>query len=58
MKKTGKDFRMSKQTKVMLALSKFKDAQSRGNFKRAMIDAQSTAQSASRTMQKGSNDGE
>lgn len=44
MKKTGKDFRLNKQTKVMLALSKFKSEQDRSNFKKAMVDAQSSSE--------------
>jgi len=40
MLKPTANFRMSKTTKTGLALSKFKDAHQRGQWKRAMIDAQ------------------
>ena len=36
-------FKLSKTTKTMLALGKFKDEHDRGAWKRAMIDAQLSA---------------
>lgn len=38
--KPNKDFRMSKQTKVMLASTMFMDPAMRSSFKRSMIEAQ------------------
>ena len=40
MLKPTSTYKMSKQTKTGLALSKFKDAHQRGAWKRAMIDAE------------------
>lgn len=40
MNKPTANYRMSKPTKTMLALGKFKDAHARGQWKRAMIDAE------------------
>lgn len=37
------NYKMSKPTKTMLALTKFKDAHQRGAWKRAMIDAELSA---------------
>ena len=44
--KADKNFRMSSTTKAMLALGKFKDAHERGQWKRAMIQAQLAAEAA------------
>lgn len=44
--KPDKNYRMSSTTKAMLALGKFKDAHQRGQWKRAMIDAELTADAA------------
>ena len=41
--KPGPNYKMSSATKTGLALSKFKDAHQRGQWKRAMIDAELTA---------------
>lgn len=38
--KADKNFRLSPTTKVILALTKFKSAEDRNAFRRAMIDAQ------------------
>ena len=38
--KADKNFRLSKTSKRMLALMKFKDEHARGEFKRMMIDAE------------------
>lgn len=35
-----KNYRMTKQTKIMLALSKFKSAEDRNTFKKLMIQAE------------------
>jgi hypothetical protein len=40
--KTSSTFKLSKRTKTLLALLKFKDQHDRNGFKRAMIDAQAT----------------
>ena len=40
MNKPTANYRMSKPTKTMLALGKFRDAHDRGQWKRAMIDAE------------------
>jgi hypothetical protein len=37
------NYKMSKQTKTSLALGKFKDAHARGQWKRAMIEAELSA---------------
>lgn len=57
MKKTGKDFRMNKEVKRMLALLPFKDKEARSNFKRAMIDAQATAEYVIRENQRNKTNG-
>lgn len=51
--KTSKDFRLSKETKRLLAQNKFIDNESRSHFKNLMIDAQVRAERASRDNQKG-----
>lgn len=57
--KANKDFRMSKETKRMMALFGFKTEQDRSNFKNAMIDAQLTAEKSRRDNQRGrAKDGE
>lgn len=43
-----KTFRMSKATKTRIALGKFHTTDSRHSFKRAMIDAQLSAESSRR----------
>jgi hypothetical protein len=43
MAKTGPTFKLSKATKTSLALGKFKDEHARGQWRRAMIDAEYTA---------------
>ena len=40
MLKPTSTYKMSKQTKTSLAMSHFKDAHARGQWKRAMIDAE------------------
>lgn len=44
--KPTKDFKMTKRNKTLIALGKFKDEHARGAFKRAMIDAQLSAEKA------------
>jgi hypothetical protein len=46
--KADKNFRMAGQTKRMLALMPFRDAEDRNSFKRAMISAQLAAEAAAR----------
>jgi len=58
MARTGKDFRLSKEAKRMLALMPFKSNEDRNNFKRAMIDAEATAERISRDNQRGKSNGE
>lgn len=58
MARTGKDFRMTKETKRMLALMPFKTNEDRNNFKRAMIDAQATEERVARDNQRGKSNGE
>jgi hypothetical protein len=41
--KAGPNYKMSKQLKSSLALGNFKDAHARGQWKRAMIEAELTA---------------
>ncbi len=48
MMKPDKNFRMWNSTKTALALGTFKDAHERGEFKRQMIQAQLTYESAKR----------
>ncbi len=43
MLKPGPNYRMSSLTKASLALSKFKDAHARGQWKRAMVQAELAA---------------
>lgn len=43
-----KNYRMSKQTKTILALSKFKSAEQRSDYKRLMIRAEHHAATAPR----------
>jgi hypothetical protein len=40
MNKPTSNYKMSKPTKTLLALGKFKDAHARGHFKRMMIQAE------------------
>jgi hypothetical protein len=40
--KTTSAFKLSKRTKTLLALLKFRDQHDRNGFKRAMVDAQAT----------------
>ena len=47
--RTSSTFKLSKQTKTMLALMKFKNDQDRHGFKNAMIDAQVAARIVPRT---------
>lgn len=51
--KSSKDFRMSKQTKRLMALLPFKTQEERSSFKRGMIDAQLTEEKAKRESQRG-----
>ena len=44
--RTDKNFKLSKTTKRMMALGKFKSNEDRNNFKRAMIEAEATAMQA------------
>jgi hypothetical protein len=46
--KTDKNFRLSKTTKRMLALLPFRDQEDRNAFKRAMISAQLSEETANR----------
>jgi hypothetical protein len=46
--KADKNFRLKASTKAMLALGKFKDAHDRGQWKRAMIQAQLAEEAAHR----------
>lgn len=46
---TNKAFRLSKQTKRLLALLPFKDAHQRGAFRRAMIAAEHAAKQVVKT---------
>ena len=41
--KPGPNFKLSKRTKTVLALGKFKDEHDRGAYKRAMIQAELAA---------------
>lgn len=41
--KPGPNFKLSKRTKTVLALGKFKDEHDRGAYKRAMIQAELNA---------------
>ena len=47
--RTGSTFKLSKRTKTMMALMKFKSDQDRHGFKNAMIDAQVAASIVPRT---------
>ena len=47
--RTTSTFKLSKRTKTMMALMKFKDDQARHAFKNAMIDAQVAASIVPRT---------
>lgn len=58
MARTSKDFRLSKETKRMLALMPFKSNEDRNNFKKAMIDAQATEERVARDNQRGKSNGE
>lgn len=51
-----KNFKMWASTKTALALHKFKDAHERGEFKRAMIQAQLAYESAKRAALKSKAD--
>lgn len=48
-----KDFKLSRETKRILALGKFRNDHERGAWKRAMIDAQVTAEKFKRDSQRG-----
>lgn len=56
MMKPDKNFKMWASTKAALALTKFKDAHERGEFKRMMIDAQLHYESAKRATLKSKAD--
>lgn len=56
MMKPDKNFKMWASTKTALALGKFKDAHERGQFKRAMIDAQLHYEAAHRSALKSKAD--
>ncbi len=43
-----KNFRLTKRTKTVLALGKYRDSHDRGSFRRMMIDAQLHEESARR----------
>ena len=45
---SDKNFRMNSLTKKLLGLTKFKNSHERGEFKRAMIDAQLAEEAAHR----------
>lgn len=51
--KPNKDFRMSKETKRLMALLSFKNEQSRSDFKKGMIDAQLTEEKSRKDSQRG-----
>lgn len=51
--KPNKDFKMSKETKRLMAALKFKDETARSDFKKAMIDAQLTSEKSRRDNQRG-----
>lgn len=38
--KTNSTFKMAKQTKIMLALTKFKNSEAKTNFRKLMIESQ------------------
>lgn len=48
-----KDFKLSKETKRILALGKFKSDHERGAWKRAMIEAQLVSEKFKRDSQRG-----
>jgi hypothetical protein len=56
MLKPTSSYKMSGPTKTMLALGKFKNAEQRNGWKRAMIDAELTAEHAKKTSGKRSKD--
>lgn len=45
---SDKNFRMKRSTKIAMALGSFKNAHARGDFKRAMIQAQLAEEAAKR----------
>lgn len=47
--KSDKNFRMAKTTKTLLAMLPFANQEERNHFKRAMIDAQITAERAAKS---------
>lgn len=56
--KTDKNFKISKETKRMMALFKFKDQHDRGSFKKSMIEAQAVSERIDRENKKGKSSGE
>lgn len=56
--KTDKNFKISKQTKRMMALFKFKDQHDRGAFRKSMVEAQAASEKIDRENKKGKSDGE
>ena len=56
MLKPTSTYKMSGMTKAMLASTRFKTAEQRNSWKRAMIDAELTAEHAKRTAGKRSKD--
>jgi hypothetical protein len=52
-----KNFKMKPSTKAMLALGKFSDSHARGQWKRAMIDAQLCEDAAKRASLKSKDTG-
>lgn len=51
-----KNFKLKRSTKVAMALGAFKDAHARGEFKRAMIQAQLAEEAAHRAALKSKDD--
>jgi hypothetical protein len=56
--KADKNFRMSKQTKRLLALMSFPSAELRNSYRRAMINAQLASEAAARAPLGGKKDRE
>jgi len=56
--KTDKNFKISIETKRMMALFKFKDQHDRGAFRKSMVEAQAASEKMDRENKKGKSDGE
>ena len=56
--KTTSTFKLNKTVKTMLATGRFRSQEDRNGFKRAMIDAQNSAERQSRVSQKRNKDSE